>query len=435
VGSIPARPAKLHKNILGIVLLFKYCMIPFINLEVNSIEQRNKIRELILDRSQQALDLAQGRLSLANSIANILLEQAPVEEYNRKWPWEETWVDQVAQTNHQIRTWLLGPFKSWSTIIMYWANCNLYNAREFLIHFSNRIEPKPDLSYFLTNWLVALGLTDRRAIQDHQDPEHQREFARALKHLFTELDWISLLDDPKVNVQNMSGFRDTILGSYKALQNITISEHSGNYWDIGGGHHTPWLNKIHARPWCSLDLHPSWDVGTVTLRRVALDGSLVLLEGSDLENYQELLRNQPWQYYDVFEYELPPGTSTTVVSTGFVASTMTDIKRDTRPPEWQFERRMDQSKLVTYMGVLGMLAPLYQGGDLEIVTVSRPSGYATQWNLVQLQWVGGKLVKDIRIPFPDKGTTGIRGFKQSVKEGRHNSIDPLGNRWQHLSNI
>lgn len=410
-------------------------MIPFIDPELNSIEQRAKVRRLILDRSQQSLDLDQGRFSLANSIANILLEQAPVEEYNRKWPWEETWVDQIVQTNHQIRTWLVGPFKSWSTIIMHWANCNLYNAREFLIHFSSRIEPKPDLSYFLTNWLVALELTTRDTIEDHQDPTCQREFARALKYLLTELDWLALLDDPRVNVQNMSGFRDTILGSYTDLQNITVSKHSGNYWDIGGGHHTPWLNKLHPRPWCSLDLHPAHDVGSVTLRRVGLDGALVLLKGRELDLYLEQLAQQSWNYYDVFEHELPAASQTTVVSTGFIASTMTDIHKDQRPTEWQFDRKMDQSKLVTYMGVFGILAPLFQGGDLEIVTVSRPSGYATQWRLVQLHWENGQLIKEVKIPFANRGTTGIRGFKQSVKEGRRNSIDPTSDRWQHLFNV
>jgi hypothetical protein len=173
-------------------------------------------------------------------------------------------------------------------------------------------------------------------------------------------------------------------------------------------------------------------VGTVTLRRVNLEGNLVLLEGAQLEEYLALLADQPWTYYNVFEHELPPAKSTVVVSTGFIASTMTDINQATRPPEWQFDLRMDQGKLVTYMGVYGMLAPLYQGGDLEIVTVSRPSGYATKWLLVQLAWKQGQLVKQVTEPWPTKGTTGIRGFTLKVKQGRRDSIDPLGTRWQHL---
>ena len=193
---------------------------------------------------------------------------------------------------------------------MYWANCDRYNAREFLVHFSQRPEPKPDLSYFLTNWLVALGLVDRKSIQAHQDPICQCHFAHALKHLLVELDWRALLDDPRVNVQNMSGFRDTILGSYPVLREIDLEAAADHYWDIGGGHHTPWLNKLVPRPWHSLDLQPADDVGPVTLRRVDLEGNLALLEGAALDEYLALLDKQPWTYYNVFEHELPPARST-----------------------------------------------------------------------------------------------------------------------------
>ena len=395
-------------------------------------QQRVDIAELIRDRDTVDLSLEQGRFRLANSISNILLAKGDTLVYNRKWPWSDTWVDQEAQTNHQVATWLMGPIKAWSMIIMYWANCDRYNAREFLVHFSQRPEPKPDLSYFLTNWLVALGLVDRKSIQAHQDPGCQIIFARALKHLLVEQDWQRLLDDPRVNVQNMSGFRDTILGSYPVLREIDLADDAEHYWDIGGGHHTPWLNKLVPRAWHSLDLQPAHDVGTVTLRRVNLEGNLVLLEGAALAEYLSLLDTQPWTYYNVFEHELPPARSTVVASTGFIASTMTDIGQADRPPEWQFDLRMDQSKLVTYMGVYGMLAPLYQGGDLEIVTVSRPSGYATKWLLVQLAWKQGALVKQITKPWPAQGSTGIRGFTLKVKEGRRASIDPTSTRWQHL---
>jgi hypothetical protein len=192
------------------------------------------VAELIRDRSSQDLGIEQGRFRLANSISNLLLAKGDTDVYNRKWPWRDTWIDQEAQTNHQLATWLMGPIKAWSMIIMYWANCDRHNAREFLIYFSQRPEPKPDLSYFLTNWLVALGLVERVTIQAHQDPECQQQFARALRHLLVALDWRAMLNDPRVNVQNMSGFRDTILGSYPVLKTIDVGEDAEHYWDIGG---------------------------------------------------------------------------------------------------------------------------------------------------------------------------------------------------------
>ena len=398
-------------------------------------------------------DNADDLYTTANAVTNLILEPLDVDTYNRKWPWNESWVDQQAQSSIKLRTWLSGPLKNFSLFFLYKVNCDWLSSRNFFNHLVNSSEPAPDLTYLLTNIIIAAYNVDPELLQDQKSLECRQLFADYLKILVsTDQEWQQVMNQDNISITDMGGFRNTLLNIYKEdLEDIEPWQDSNNYWDIGGGHHTPWISQRWNRPFTSLDIKAANDFGDVTFRQIVdeqnkIDGQgrLQPLVGEELADYRHRLEIQPWQYYDVFENQLPPCSRTTVVSTGFISSTMVDLNAAKHwPTQFPDTGRLGQPpgpkpKALSLIAILGCVQLAHQGFDLELITVSRPSGYATARRVVQLRWQQGKLIMNHSKPHNTSidrvgKYSGIVQMTQEVKELRRNKIMPTADFWNDLT--
>jgi hypothetical protein len=76
----------------------------------------------------------------------------------------------------------------------------------------------------------------------------------------------------------------------------------------------------------------------------------------------------------------------------------------------------------------------HQGLDLELITVSRPSGYATVRRVVHLRWQQGKLITNHSKPHKTVvgKYSGIVQMTREVKELRRNKMSPTADFWDDL---
>jgi hypothetical protein len=383
----------------------------------------------------------------ANAVTNLILEPLDVKKYNRQWPWNEFWIDQQAQQFPKMRTWLSGPLRNYALFFLYKTNCDWLSSRSFLTYLLSSDEPAPDLNYLLTNIVIAAYNIDPELLQDQRSLACQRVFAEYLKVLLSSEDeWQRVMNLDNISITNMGGFRNTLLNVYKEdLEDIEPWSDSDNYWDIGGGHHTPWISQRWNRSFTSLDIQAPGDYEDVTFRQVVNNdktktGKLQNLTGLELAAYKHKLNNQPWQYYDVFEHQLPASSRTTVVSTGFISSTMTDLNWEKHWPH-QFPNTNKVSappgprmKALSLIAILGCVQLAHQGLDLELITVSRPSVYATARRVVQLRWQQGKLIMNHSKPhnIDSNKHIGIVQMTREVKELRRSIMIPSTTFWNDI---
>lgn len=410
----------------------------------------DKIAELARDNEYQGIPDDADLYTTANAVTNLILEPLDVKTYNRQWPWTEYWVDQRAQSSPKLRTWLSGPLRNFSLFFLYKANCDWLSSRNFLDYLINSNEPAPDLNYLLTNIVIAAYDVSPELLQDQRSLACQQVFADKLKILLsTDQEWQRVMNLDNISITDMGGFRNTLLNVYKEdLEDIEPWQDSDNYWDIGGGHHTPWISQRWNRPFTSLDIQAPSNYEDVTFRQVVdsdkaetrFTGKLQNLSGLELAAYKHKLNKQPWQYYDVFEHQLPASPRTTVVSTGFISSTMTDLNWEKHWPH-QFPNTNKVSappgprmKALSLIAILGCVQLAHQGLDLELITVSRPSVYATARRVVQLRWQQGKLTMNHSKPhnIDSNKHIGIVQMTRDVKEKRRSIMLPSTTFWQDI---
>ena len=415
----------------------------------------DKIAQLANDSEYTGIpDNADDLYTTANAVTNLILEPLDVKTYNRKWPWDEYWVDQRAQQSPKLRTWLSGPLRNYALFLLYQANCDWLESRNFLDYLIDTKEPAPDLNYLLTNIIIAAYDIDPALLPAHRSIGCQQIFADHLKiMLSSKEEWQRVMQLKNISITNMGGFRNTLINAYKEdLEDIEPWQDSNSYWDIGGGHHTPWINQRWNKTFTSLDIKSPSDYESITFRQlvdqdqedIESTGNLQKmnnLAGLELAAYRHKLKKQPWQYYDVFEHQLDASPRTTVVSTGFISSTMTDLNwKEHWPTQFPNTNKVSappgpRMKALSLIAILGCVQLAHQGLDLEIITVSRPSVYATARRVVQLRWVGGKLVMNHSKPHNLDQTrhTGIMQMTYEVKEKRRSAMIPSTTAWDKIT--
>jgi hypothetical protein len=409
------------------------------------------IRKFISDNEYHGIpDNAEDLYTTANAVTNLLLEPLDINIYNRKWPWDEFWLDKQAQMYPKLKIMLSGPLKNFALFFLYQVNRNWLSSRNFLIYILTHKEPAPDLTYLLTNIVIAAYDVNPELLQDQRSLACQQLFADKLKILLsTDQEWQRVMNLENISITNMGGFRNTLLNVYKEdLEDIEPWQDSDSYWDIGGGHHTPWISQRWNKPFTSLDMQAPSKYEDVTFRQIVdVDqsenrpvGKLQNLSGLELAAYKHKLNKQPWQYYDVFEHQLPPRARTTVVSTGFISSTMTDLNWKTHWSHWFPDTNKvsappgPRMKALSLMAILGCVQLAHQGLDLELITVSRPSVYATARRVVQLRWQQGKLIMNHSKPhnIDQNKHIGIVQMTYDVKEKRRSIMLPSTTFWENI---
>jgi hypothetical protein len=406
----------------------------------------NIIAELARDNEYRGIPNNADLYTTANAVTNLILEPLDVSKYNRQWPWDEFWVDQQAQRYPKLRTWLSGPLRNFALYFLYKVNCDWRCARNFFQHLLDSTEPAPDLNYLLTNIIITAYSVDPSLLQDQQNIDCQREFAKYLRMLVeSDNEWQRVMNLDTVSITDMGGFRNTLLNVYKEdLEDIEPWRDSANYWDIGGGHHTPWISERWGLPFTSLDIKSPADYGAVTFRLLPYEsgnpGKMRNLVGLELASYKHKLNKQPWEYYDVFENQLPSSPRTTIVSTGFISSTMTDLNWEKHwPTQFPDTGKVNsppgpRMKALSLIAILGCVQLAHAGQDLEIITVSRPSVYATARRVVQLRWEKGRLVLTHSKPhkLDHSKHIGVVQMTRPVKERRRNIIIPTTDFWANV---
>jgi hypothetical protein len=395
-------------------------------------------------------DTADDLYATANAVTNLILEPLDIEKYNRQWPWHEHWIDQQAQSLTKLQTWLSNPLRNFSIFFLHMANCDWLSSRNFLNYLANASEPAPDLNYLLTNIIITAYNVDPELLQDQESLACQQVFADKLKILVsTDQEWQRVMYQDNISITDMGGFRNTLLNIYKDdLENIEPWQDSNNYWDIGGGHNTPWISQRWNKPFTSLDIKAPNDFGNVTFRKIIdaeqqlvhYPNQMINLVGLELAEYKNKLNIQPWQYYDIFEHQVPASLKTTIVSTGFISSTMMDLNYKGRWPQFPVSKGLKLSppgpyvKVMSLTAVLGCVQLAHRGCDLELITVSRPSMYATARRVVHLRWQQGKLILNHSTPHNTDSTnhTGIAQMTREVKEFRRNKIVPTTKFWDKI---
>lgn len=404
------------------------------------------IRKFISDNEYRGIpENAEDLYTTANAVTNLLLEPLDINIYNRKWPWDEFWLDQQAQMYPKLKIMLSGPLKNFALFFLYQVNRNWLSSRNFLIYILTHKDPAPDLTYLLINIIVEAYTVDPSLLQDQRSLACQQLFADKLKILLsTDQEWQRVMNLDTISIKDMGGFRNTMLNLYKEeLEDIEPWQDSDNYWDIGGGHHTPWISQHWNKPFTSLDIIPPNDYKGITFRNFENNNkngtNIHNLAGSTLEEYCYKLEKQPWKYYDIFEHQLPTSARTTVVSTGFIGSTVIDINWKTHSQNITLGSRGSGAppgphiKAVALIGILGCVQLAHQGLDLELITVSRPSIYATMRRVVHLRWQQGKLIMNNSKPHDtDNPGSGVNQMTYKRKEKKRQKMIPSTTFWENI---
>jgi len=369
----------------------------------------------------------------AHRLANVLIQEQ--ENYSFNWTPSNTWIDSL--TDHEnpkikkrIKIWLqqgkIG-FRGRVKYLFWLANNDMIESRKFIIHLLLIDHPKPDLEYLLTNLIkTAYGIST--AINWNDFKENPKEFknpatAAIDKLVSSEEEFLRVLSLPEIDIPKMGGWRNTVIGWHeKDLVDISLWTDSNAYFDLGGGHHTPWYVDKFNLPFISLDLDPPWPTNGVVLRTLALDANRVshlkTLTNKDLTRYETKLQSQPWLKWNMYEDQLPVTLQhkITFVSSGFLTSTLT-------PPPAHLEK-LDEitSKVKTInkfkirvkfqcmIGLIKILNLVYAGKSVELLTLSRPSKYHTKYRLCHIRWEN-KMMTYFKITEHNSNVTSA-GFKE-----------------------
>lgn len=368
----------------------------------------------------------------AKKVSNILM--AADKSVTQEWPWNETWVDKMAnhenkQIRKKFRIWLsIGSLRQRTVYLLYLANIDYGASRFFLEYLASSKQPIPDLEYFLNN-IISLffggcptpKLNKLRSNEmNHLNDPGANALRGFLKNKEQLLDYLT---DDRVNIPVMGGWRNVMLGVHDGeFEDFMPWDDSEEYFDLGGGHHTPWLSSEIGKPITTLDLIQPTDLNYVKLRKFEYknDGQKypVNLKDVELQEYLEKLNQQKYMKFNLLTDEFPFRNKITIFSTGFLTSTMplpAEILHTYKGLDLKLNP-MRQSRCFNTAGLVKCLRLIKQGADLELITASRPSAYPMLNRMVHLRWEGGILVYKKTAPHNNKR------FSLEVKEKRRNLI-------------
>jgi hypothetical protein len=345
----------------------------------------------------------------AHRLANVLIQEQ--ENYSFKWTPSTTWIDSLA--NHEnpkikkrIKIWLqqrkIG-YRGRVKYLFWLANNDMMESRKFIIHLLLIDHPKPDLEYLLTN-LIKTAYNISKGINWSNFKADPKEFKNPVtiaidKLVSSEEEFLRVLSLPEIDIPRMGGWRNTVVGWHETdLTDVKLWLDSNAYFDLGGGHHTPWYVDKFNLPFTSLDIDPPWPTNGVVLRALVLDADgkqhLKTLIDRNLDQYERKLQSQPWTKWNMYEDQLPvtDQNKITFISSGFLTSTFT-------PPAdhvTQLEEITSQTKTIKkfktkvkfhcMVGLLKILKLVYEGKSVELLTLSRPSKYHTKYRMCHIRW-------------------------------------------------
>lgn len=370
----------------------------------------------------------------AKKVSNILM--AHDKSVSQEWPWNETWIDSMAnaenkQITKKFRIWLsIGSFKQRACYLLYLANIDYGASRFFLEFLATSKQPVPDLEYFLNNIITLFfgkcPVPNIKKLQDRIIDHAVDPGAIALRDFLKNKEQLlAYLTDDRVNIPIMGGWRNVLLGVHSGdFADFMPWDDSEEYFDLGGGHHSPWLSAEIGKPITTLDLVRPNDLNHVNLRKFAYkdDGKkyIVNLKDDELQEYLEKLNQQQYMNFDLLTDEFPFRKKLTIFSTGFLTSTMPlpkDLLNAQKGKNFRLTP-MRQAKSFNTAGIVKCLRLVKQGADLELITASRPSAYPLCHRMVHLRWVNGILVYKKTAPHDNKR------FTLEIKEKRRNLIRP-----------
>ncbi len=396
------------------------------NLDWDRIFSLLDNKETDLDENVHDADIYE----YAKKVSNFLM--MPDKSVTQEWPWSETWVDKMAnhenkQITKKFRIWLsIGSLRQRTVYLLYLANINYGASRFFLEFLASSKQPIPDLEYFLNN-IISLFLGQCPS------PKIEKLFSNNLDHvsdpgattlrnfLENQQQLSNYLSDEKVNIPVMGGWRNVLLGAHEGeFENFMPWDDSEEYFDLGGGHHTPWLSREVSKPITTLDIVQPNDLNYIKLRKFEYkpDGQRypIDLKDHELEEYLKKLNQQKHLFFNVLADEFPFRKKLTIFSTGFLTSTM-PLPQDLVQSYKELKLNpMRQARCFNTAGLVKCLRLVKQGADLELITASRPSAYPMLNRIVQLRWVNGSLVYTKTMPHNNKR------FTLEIKEKRRNLI-------------
>jgi hypothetical protein len=370
----------------------------------------------------------------AKKVSNILM--AHDKSVRQDWPWNETWIDKMANhenklTAKKFRTWLsIGVMRQRMYYLLYLANIDYGASRFFLEFLATSKQPIPDLEYFLNNIMSLffgkcptpkLGNLRPNEI-DHTDDQGAialRDFLKNKEQL------LGYLTDSRVDIPIMGGWRNVLLGVHSGeFAEFMPWDDSEEYFDLGGGHHTPWLSAEVSKPITTLDIVAPTELNDIRLRKFEPRANGIKypvdLNNLEIQEYLEKLNQQKYLYFNLLTDQLPFRNKITIFSTGFLTSTMSLPKEllDTyQDVNFKLTPKL-QAVCFNIVGIIKCLTLVKQGADLELITASRPSAYPMCYRMVHLRWVNGLLVYKKTMPHNNAR------FSLEIKEKRRELIRP-----------
>jgi hypothetical protein len=370
----------------------------------------------------------------AKKVSNVLM--ARDKSVTQEWPWNETWIDSMANhENRQIakkfRIWLsVGTQRQRTFYLLYLANIDFGATRFFLEYLALSNKHVPDLEYFLNN-IISLffgkcPVPKLNKLKSNEISHTEDSGATALRDFLKNkeqlLNWLT---DERVNVPVMGGWRNVLLGIHRGdFAEFAPWDDSEEYFDLGGGHHTPWLSEEVSKPITTLDIVAPTELNHIKLRKLAIgaDGQQypVNLKDVELQKYLEKLNQQKYLYFDLLNDEFPFRKKLTIFSTGFLTSTMSlpkELLNTYQDVNFKLTPKL-QAVCFNIAGIIKCLTLVKQGADLELITASRPSAYPMINKMVHLRWVNGLLVYKKTMPHNNAR------FSLEIKEKRREFIRP-----------
>lgn len=347
-----------------------------------------------------------------NNLSNFMMQKDP--KVDKTWPFDQTWVDNIA--NNSDKPGMSRKMKIWLNVainrhrafyLLYLANKNFGATREFIRYLVNSKQPLPDLEYFINNICnVYYGESPkprlRKVFEEGFDPDSDPGCRLIRTLVSTEEEFTKALTDPRIDIKAMGGWRNMMIGAdNNNTSGIELWKDSDIFYDLGGGHSTPWVEQAFDRKFTSLDIVKPDDIKNVTLRKMTKRKRKLYpvdLDEKESKEYLELLKNQNYKTFNIYENSLDLShKKITIYSAGFLTGVMplpANILEKFAESEYGKNRKLnirEQAKISNMIGLLKCLEPVFHGVDVELFSISRASGYPMKLQVVHLRWESGKV--------------------------------------------
>jgi hypothetical protein len=301
------------------------------------------------------------------------------------------------------RTWLSGPHHLCHAVLymIYLYNRDHGATRASLRRLFTVDKPHPYpralLAYLLRD---TLGVPRDELIRLEQRLNDPAAWAPYLRELFARdriEAWLRDLPNP---LKFYSSFTNTVIGKYDW---ITRARKSGMqqvpeadaYYDLGGGHATPYISRLLGRPFVCVDLsNPFLPADTDLIirkqdRSSALGDGVVPMTEAEQAAYVAELARTPWQRFDVFTDRFDASHDRYLITSfGFVTSTPRDF--DAAVPRSVRGSRLEPLT-ISYHAVLRVLELVRLGKTVDLFTYQRATSTRPAMLTCRLRFVGGRL--------------------------------------------